>query len=57
MNTYELNLKFESYEDCKAWEDAHIVDNRYNDELILMVNHLTEIESDCVILKSIITIG
>ena len=57
MNTHELNLKFESYKDCKAWEDAHIIDNKYNGETVLMINHQEEMGEDWIILTSIITIG
>lgn len=57
MKTYELNLRFETDDECRAWEQDHIINRKYNGEAVLMVNHEVEVGSDWVILRSIITIA
>lgn len=58
MNTYTLNLKFNSQEECDKWERENLTkDGRqmYNGEYIFMVMHDSVIGSDEVILTEIIT--
>lgn len=42
MKVYKLNMKFNSVEECRKWEDENLsVDGRqmYNGEYIMMVMH------------------
>ena len=56
MKEYVLNLKFNSEEDFRKWEEENLPDRKYNGECILMVNSRATIGGGEFILESIITI-
>lgn len=57
MKTYELNLEFNSFEECQEWEKENLSVNgrqMYNGEYILMVMH--EELGDRIVLTTIMTV-
>ncbi len=56
MKEYVLNLKFNSEEELRKWEEENLPDRKYNGECILMVNSCVVCGENEVILESITTI-